>query len=532
VLDPVLYDLRDDWPIDENYVPIIPSGLPGLVAACWERAGQPPPPSERYADLVHYVRELLAGNRHLGDQKTWMQLVKESENLCHRNPMAGVFTALCAVAAWHGDEDPMALELLPRGAELSGSWHDVLLPAIEILRQGGALWAARTLADTSIQAIEWRVRPPWPPRATATYERMSQLRRELEATFRDELAELAWAIREAIQDQSTPDRSRLAAAFWTYGDPGRAHALADTSYVPSPGSIEDMIDGALSRAKKDPFLGAVWDRIWWPGGALRAEDHPRLRRRSLTYGVYSPEQTTLHTISRRMGASIFAAYARALVAWFADEVGEDERRTIGAFLELAQMHPPSWVRIATLDMLITDGPNGPQRHWRSIAHEASKAAAQEHFTGVADAYDRFFDVPLHYVDGEADEVLYHVERHRRAGLNFWLWLTGRAGDAPSPARELLQEEERMVDEIRALRLVTQVQSLPPRLQFRHGHDLKGTEEPAALGWYEPARARARLTELHQSLSVLAERLQDVAPDYLYRRQAGATVEEFVHVLLP
>ena len=219
------------------------------------------------------------------------------------------------------------------------------------------------------------------------------------------------------------------------------------------------------------------------------------------------------------------------MAWFDGDVSAEERATIDADLEACRGHPPSFVRVAALDMLITEGPHGSQGSWRTIARQAANVALNEHLSGTADPYERIFDVPLYYLRGEDDEVLERIESQRRAGLYLRPLFNDRSSDTPSAAQELMAERRLAVDEIRALRLVLQYESLPQRLQLRWSM-FAPQHPPPEAGWWDEEEAYRRLRELATREADLTDQIDAVAPGYAVRRKAGASVEDFAAALSP
>jgi hypothetical protein len=269
--------------------------------------------------------------------------------------------------------------------------------------------------------------------------------------------------------------------------------------------------------------------MWFPGTSLRKAEHRHLARRSVSYGFYSKEHQALDAIFQRvLGHSPFAAFARVIVAWFDGEVSAQERATIDLALEPCKAHLPSFIRMASLDMLITEGPLGSQKKWRTIARQAAKVAMFEHLTGTADPYDNFIDVPLYYLRGNDDEVLAHIETQRRAGQFVWSLLNDRPGHLPLAAQPLIETRQHMLDEVRALRLILQAPSLPKRLQLRWAMDSPHPRSADAEWW--DAEAHRRLWELVDELVELTDQIDAVAPGYAAQSRAGDTVEQFAATL--
>jgi hypothetical protein len=531
VLDSVINELSvEDWqPVDDSMQPVLPPDVAAAIAAAWDRAGKAGPHVSDYWAMLGYLDALAKGDEKLSDRRVWLSLMSEAQSLVNEEgrSMAAAVVALTSVAAWHGGERPTddrTVVLLERG-HVGWGWAELVVPAIDVLTRAGAYFSACNLADDSIRVVEHTARQPQSNETVTLLERLQAALADIEKAYWTDVKELAWDLQRSIKNRHVEDSSRIAAAFWAQGDPGRAHAIAEGSYVPPLPILETLIDGALrGLTREDPFVCWTWASIWWPGTGLRCQDHPRLWRRSLTYRDYSIEYDWSQLAYPAFNVSPAQLFARILIHFFSGRVDDDEMETLSMVVADAEVQPLSWIRLAALYTLVGSHLNetDAQSNWVVIAAKAAGLSEHTYASGVAAPYDKFPDVPLFYLQGPAEEVLGAIERHRRGGLAIWLWFTSPTPPPTDPAaQDIFEEEARIINEIRALRLIRQRYRLPERIRFRHYHY---AGQDSSDNWNERQRVMARLGELYPKLYELFERLHNTSPAYYQAFMAGSIAD--------
>ncbi|MEV5956186.1 hypothetical protein AB0M11_20845 [Streptomyces sp. NPDC051987] len=474
------------------------------------------------------------------DGTDWADLAAEAQRRTGRDLVAAGAVSLCALAGWLGSCGERLLRFPP-----APGWYEVPARTASALLSADAVHAAELLTRRARQFVEMAELDIYQP---ALQERLVPLREVAAGIVRrrgEDMADLAWDLRDACGRTEPHLRPELAALFWTVGDVLRAYLVArDTGYVPALDIVQDLVTITMARVRDDPLLQYVW---------LAMKDRPPLDLRrhhrlfALLNAVYLT--TPAHEVDRLLPSGpISRIYAETLIAYFGDGPSEAHRADFAAAWPLAQAmlgnrDPLVELRLASLfNLLLSEDHERPDR-WLQLARMATdilRAAVQG---GSFTAYHRCLALPAFYLPQASDAperaAQAAVEEHRAVGLHYWL----TAAPPPPPQfgvlAKLLPGETQLLDRLRAARFVRHTDHLPQAYQrftvdlrkaVRHGppdtHRLEPDTHP--LG---QERAAQTIVETWEHLSALWERMREVDSDYAdLRTNPVVQLDGFAHAL--
>ncbi|WP_433042589.1 hypothetical protein [Dactylosporangium sp. CS-033363] len=417
-------------------------------------------------------------------------------------PVAAAVVSVFALAGWAGGLGEALLRFPP-----DEGWFLVPARAAHTLLAADAVHAAEFVVGRARAVVDEGAREFYAP---AVQERLVGLREAALGIARrrdEDVAGLAWELRAACRAGGPNLRAEVAALLWTVGDVPRADLLARApDYTPPLTVLQQLVATTMAWVRDDPLLQYVW---------LELKDRPPLdlRRHHRLFALLNARYT--HNVLHHLDVS--AAYARALVAHFGAGPAADLVDSFG--LELATAipilgadEPLSQLRLAALDHLLLGG--DPDR-WRELAGAASAILGDAVRRGDFTALHRCLAVPLYYVDGDA---LAAVERHRAAGLAYWLAAAPPPPTLVAEQAEPLRAEMGLLEQLRGARYVRLTPQLPPAYQ-RMVTDLRASIRRGEVGVHPLDQERAvRLTaQAWRELGALWERMRELDPSYVDAR---------------
>lgn len=464
-----------------------------------------------WEDMQDWARDLLAGRR-TGGWAEWESLPGEAERL--PDAVAASIVGLLALFAWEGGTEYL---IQSRGVVDPG-WGFVALPLTRSLIAAEAIFGPWTLCDAATQVIssvdEVRL-PSGPRRAGVEFRR---LRLGVERRYYAAVADLAWDLRESAGPGSDSFAADLAAMLWTVGRPAQAEALAFAGGVPEQTAVERLVNYSVRTVASEPLLQYLWlglkDR-----GPFDLRSHVLLFR-TLDM-MYHPKQYPgpAGFLPETMGP----VYARVAVRWFAGEAtagdGDELAGLMGTFgNELLRLDPTAYLRLGALTALVK-GPMAPDGSvlWRHLADIAAQFVEQSRWRGDPISYNCFADAPLYYlpVDGpELDSALAAIERHRVAGIAYWLASSPPLDELAAPAAAAIRRrEDKLIDRLRGARFVRLVPRLP--LHYRRSWSTRAADNigvPDPDGpWWDQDRALGEIRDVRKALDDIYTDFEAVLP---------------------
>jgi len=404
-------------------------------------------------------------------------------------------------------------------------WHGLVLPLARILVRADAIWSGLELAHRALGLVRRaESRPleiPW--HTHQAIEGLRDVHTSLTARYRERRDELARALAAACRAPEAPVRAPLAALWWTLGDPWRAHVLASGGPAPSRRRLREVLDAAVRRAPRDPMLTSVGSRLWTAPG-LDGEPSDPMRIRLSVRWLGSRGATVVEGLQQAAGVSPSEVYGRALHGWFGGLLDDGDRAAVARLAPLvAEALPEAGIRFRALDLVMSGAADSAA--WGRLADQAAAIVAEERWEATDDPYDRSIDLPSYYYDAGDEQRLALIERQRRATLEFSMWHT-RPGRAPTAPASLLDEEERILEDVRGLRFVMELARLPVHVAQAW------IVAPAKPGrWADPDRALTALGAHRRRLAELAVEQEDLDPGFGGARCAPpATLSEFAATL--
>lgn len=453
------------------------------------------PAMEDWHELGRYLDDLFGGRAHLADSDRSEIANAALQEEC---PLAAIAPAFAVVAEWEGPSQAMLLRT-EAGARNWG-WHGLLLPLTRTLLRADATWAADAITERAVGIVSMatdRIPADFPrwylDEAIAGFRDVA---REVARRHDKARDELAYAVQRACRPAEAPMRAVVAALWWTLGSPWHAAAVASGELVPTLRETKTIVGALLRSIDRDSLLGAVGAQLWAvPGPA----DTGGLSRR-LGVHLATEEYERLEAPFRAHGISPSRLYADVLVGWFAGRVRRDAAEIAeGIASALEHDVPLAAIRFRALQLLL----RGDHEAWSDLAERASVLVADDNWTATENAYDRFVDLPLHYVEGEPDERLAALERHRAAALTY-AGLVERVLHA-SEADDPRGDRYELLAEARGLRLVTQLRDLPAFLTraYMTLHDEDFEAGATRSDWADAAAAVDELLRVRRRLEAVA-----------------------------
>ncbi|MBV8987997.1 MAG: hypothetical protein JO372_05480 [Solirubrobacterales bacterium] len=330
------------------------------------------------------------------------------------------------------------------------------------------------------------------------------MKQEAERRQRVARDEFAWALRSGCRPVDARLRAVVAAVWWTLGSPWHAQAVASGELSPTLGQLRAIVDSVLRTGSTDPLLGAVAAELGETsnGGVPAPSDLDRRLRIALRTPGYNRVEEPFED----MGMSPMRTFTRCLVAWFRRELTDDDRALvsrIGAFLW--SIDTRAAIRFRALELLTRPGPAVDETQWLDLVERSTTEVADTSWTATENPYDRSVDLALHYLRGDPESHLAILERHRAAALEYPLIAEGVSRE---PRADTLAEERQLLQESRGLRLLTQLQRLPPSLT-RASVDIPTEGIPAVSqffderhSWTDTDTAITELRRIRQRLAAI------------------------------
>ena len=451
---------------------------------------------EDWRGLGSYLDDLSDGRAHIADTDRSVEIANAA--LREEWPLAAIAPAFAVVAEWEGPSRAMLLRT-EAGARDWG-WHGLVLPLARTLLRADATWGANVITENAVGVVSMAT-DRLPPGFSRRYLD------EAIAGFRDvahEVArrhdkardDLAWAVQRACRPAEAPMRAVVAALWWTLGSPWHAAAVASAELVPTLRETKSIVGALLRSIGTNSLLGAVGAQLW----AVQGLADTGVLSRRLGFALATDEYEQLEAPFRAHGISPSRLYADVLIGWFAGRVRSDAA-VIAENLAIALEHdvPRAAIRFRALQLLL----RGDHGAWSDLAERTSVLVADDNWTATENAYDRFVDLPLYYVEGDPDERLTALERHRAAALTY-AGLVERVLDA-SEADDPRGDRYELLAEARGLRLVTQLRDLPPFLTRAYMTMRDEDFEAGATrsDWADAGAAVDELLRLRRRLEVVA-----------------------------
>jgi tetratricopeptide (TPR) repeat protein len=381
----------------------------------------------------------------------WWTALEQAGELAAEDPLAGAAAGLYALAAWQATRRMTG--------PLDDGWFTVPPRVAELLLDAGGFRGAGELVSASRQHIERVVREYYRP---AFVERMAPYRRatdRIAATWLDAKAELAYDLRTACRRGDQRMRAGIAALFWLSGDAPRAELIADDpSYTPALDAFTELISAAIRSIADDLLMQHGWL-------ALKGRPELDIRRHRILFPYINAryERTPLHendNLAAAFGYSPSRIFAGGLIEYFDRSVTDQIRSVVAdAFESVGEdvwaTAPVAALRYRALRLLL-----GGTGDWWELAAEATAlldAATREGEVLVA---AHWLDLPLFYLGGDDERAVAALERHRAAGLAYRFAITAPPPVPDDRLADLLAQESRLLDELRAAWFVRLIPALP------------------------------------------------------------------------
>jgi hypothetical protein len=492
-----------DWPRNPGVLGSSLSATGELLAG----AGTSVPALESMDSVFACVADLEAERLALSDPDQLVDICKEAERLAGTDPLGAAVAAMIAAAAWEGPQKDTVRSSV--AGAMDWGWHGLIAPLARVLATADSLWAGRDLVAAALDTVRIEHNRPQDWWTVEARDGFLALRENFERRYEVLRHRFAARVSRICRDGGEIGPP-LAALVWTLGDPPRAHAIADGRLRPSERYLRTLLDNVTRPTAIHPMLAAVGGRLWRVPGLATDELVPVRRR--MEHWIPTPEGMAVEELRGVFEFSPSNAYARALVSYFAGTLTDEERGTIAMAYELVQDRGgAASIRFEALTLLIHDV---DQSEWRRLARRAAGLLEARRWHAASDAYDRSFDIPLHYLDGGGDEVLELVERHRRAALVFVLWNVRPFAPATGMA-DVWEREGAALERLRTLRYLVTLAELP--MPLRIPMILHGYDDDISSNWSDRRRAIDALDECWTDLHRIAEDWKDVIPRYAKAR---------------
>jgi hypothetical protein len=381
----------------------------------------------------------------------WWTALEQAADLAAEDPLAGAAAGLYALAAWHATRRMTG--------PLDDGWFTVPPRVAELLLDAGGFRGAGELLSASRQHIERVVREYYRP---AFVERMAPYRRatdRIAATWLDAKAELAYDLRTACRQGDQRTRAGIAALFWLSGDAPRAELIAaDPSYTPAVDAFTELISAAIPSIADDLLMQHGWL-------ALKGRPELDMRRHRILFPYINTQYqgTPLHendNLAAAFGYSPSQIFAGGLIEYFDRSVTDQIRNVVDdAFESVGEdvwaTAPVAALRYRALRLLL-----GETGDWWELAAEATAILDATTREGEVLVAARWLDLPLFYLSGDDERAAAALERHRTAGLAYRFALTAPPPVPDNRLADLLAEESRLLDELRAAWFVRLIPALP------------------------------------------------------------------------
>lgn len=471
------------------------------------------------------VKQLAETADELDDE--WLILAHEAERLAESHPLAGAIALAYALAALESVSKGDFYWSLADGAR--PDWHRMGLAFARTLLRLEAIWSGELFVRRAIDTIhatnryrhdrEQDIRD-----RAAEYERLYV---ELQRLRRRAVESLAWD----LAAQHAAIVGPLAALLWTLGYPVDADSVA-TGDPPSRWIVESVIDDSLRRGDWDPLTQDIW-RTLDARADFDLEKYPLLRLK-LTEHV-GP------TLTRRIdnGSNPPVSQTHALTASAHFEGGiDDELRKRFEFVRdnwlpvLMPIQSSDAVRIVALDALALAASTERAERMQQLAPAVPRLVENARSLGVIDYYDHSLDGIFGHlpVDAESDllTTLDLIEDYRVGGIAYWLIMTRPSLPDDTKAKDLLEREEALLEELRGARFVRQISELPRHYQ-KYSIDMDHWESFGNP--FDQQRAITRLQEIPGELLRLWGEMEELVPEYAEARRAPIpSLDEFARLL--
>ncbi len=431
---------------DEPFVAWRRGSPPAATVACLSRF-----PAVLPAEWNDLDDALLDVAEHGSSTIHWWTALEQAGDLAAEDPLAGSAAALYALAAWQAGRRMTG--------PLDDGWFTVPPRVAELLLAAGGFRGAGELVSASRQHIERVVREYY---RADVIERMAPYRRatdRLASTWQDAKAELAYDLRTACRRSAQRTRAVIAALLWLSGNAPRAELIAaDPSYTPTIDTFTELISAAIPSLADDLLNQYTWL-------ALKGRPELDIRRHRILFPYINAryQGTLLHeddSLVSSFGYSSGQIFAGGLIEYFDHSVTDQVRGAVdGAFESVGEdiwaTAPVARLRYRALRLLLS-----ATGDWWELAAEATALLDAATRNGEVLVASRWLDLPLFYLDGDDERAIAALERHRTAGLAYRFAIA-----APPPApddqlADLLAEECRLLDELRATWFVRLIPALP------------------------------------------------------------------------